>query len=249
MAKLDILEKILIERGRIVTYAQLRDQFRHYKNINNKINMLVKQGWLVNLRRGIYFITKLGSRGFTSISNYLIANTIGPDSFVSFEAALKHHGLFDQGIRKYRSISKNQYLSKELEGIRYEYIKVTKQSYFGYEEVKVDGGKAKIAIKERALLDLVEYRRTISSVSLALEKLVSHFNEFDFNILVQYLNSYSKVTKKTFGLFLDLLKKDSHKVANLLKDDNSTSCLLNDSSKFSSKWRLYYDSILEEQII
>jgi predicted transcriptional regulator of viral defense system len=201
---------------------------------------------LVKLKRGTYYISKIGSLGYTSISNYILANTIGEQSFVSFEGVLKYHGLFNQGLRKYKSISLKQYLTKTLEGTIYEYINVKEEQYFGLNLEKVDGGNAKIALKERALLDILEYKRSINTVSLVLEKLIEYNTEIDIQLLVKYALHYSQTTTKTLGLLLDIAHIDSTGLEKYI-NKKSTSRMLNTSDMFSNRWRLYYDSILLEK--
>jgi predicted transcriptional regulator of viral defense system len=245
MKDINTIENLILEKGKIVTHQDLVEALADYKDVNGKILDLANKGFLVNLRRGIYFIAKLGSLGYTSISNYLIANAIGEESFVSFEAALKYHGLYDQGLKKIQSISKEQYLNKTVESIVYEYVKVKDLSYFGFEKYKVDGGTAKIATKERAILDIIEYKRTVSNISIVQEKLNNLTGEFDWERLACYAERYSQTTIKTLGLVLDFMGKDMDKL-NLLINKKSTSRISTNSSKFSNKWRLYYDSALEE---
>ncbi len=201
---------------------------------------------MVKLKRGTYYISKIGSLGYTSISNYILANTIGEQSFVSFEGVLKYHGLFNQGLRKYKSISLKQYLTKTLEGTIYEYINVKEEQYFGLNLEKVDGGNAKIALKERALLDILEYKRSINTVSLVLEKLIEYNTEIDIQLLVKYALHYSQTTTKTLGLLLDIAHIDSTGLEKYI-NKKSTSRMLNTSDMFSNRWRLYYDSILLEK--
>jgi len=181
--------------------------------------------------------------GYTSVSSYLLANAIGKNSFVSFEAALKYHGLFDQGLKKYRSISQKQYLEKRLENIIYEYIKVKKNRYFGFKTEKVDGGNAHIAEKERALIDLIEYQRTIASANLVFEKLTNYAQEIDFAKLSNYLKHFTQVTIKTFGLFLDHIQKENSELEKLI-NKKSTSRIFDSSAEFNNKWRLYYNPVI-----
>lgn len=245
MKDLKLIESIVINQGRIITYDEIKLYLKDYKDINKKISGLIDKGLLVNLRKGVYFVSKIGSLGYTSISNYMIANAIGQESFVSFEAALKYHGLFDQGLKKYRSISKKQYLDKKLEGVVYEFIKVKQDSYFGFDSEKVDGGLARIAAKERALLDLIEYKRSINNLSLVLEKFSVYDQEIDFALMQKYLKNYSQVTLKICGFLMDLIGKDSADLEAMVNKE-STSKMLDSSNTFSNKWRLYYDAILEE---
>lgn len=248
MKDIQLLEQALIKYGSVVSHKHLSSLLYGYSNINNKINSLVKKGRLVNLKRGTYYITKIGTSGYATISNYLTANLIGEESFVSFEAALQFHGFFDQGVKKYRSISRKQYLGKRLEGTEYKYINVNEKSFFGFDNKAVDGGIAAIALKERALLDLLEYERTTVSVSIALEILQNYYDDFDHELLIKYLENFSKVTAKTLGLFYDWLGKDSTKIKKLLAEDKAVSRLTKMSGTYSKKWRLYYDSILENQL-
>jgi predicted transcriptional regulator of viral defense system len=246
MKDLEIIEQILIEHGRIIDHATASSYFSNISNINNKISSLIQKGLLVSLKKGVYYITKLGSLGYTSISSYALANIIGEESFVSFEGALKYHGIFDQGLRKYRSISNNQYLNKKIEETEYIYIKVKEDSYFGFETVKLDNMHIRVARKERALLDLIEYQRTIHSVSLVMEKFENYSNEIDYATLFDYMDKYSQITIKTIGLIFDLLNFDSTLIQLKLNSNRSTNRLFENSDKFSDKWRIYYDSILDK---
>ena len=247
MKDINIIESLIIEKGRMVSHRDLVKALSGYQDVNNKILNLAKKGFLVNLRRGVYYIARLGSLGYTSISNYLIANAIGEKSFVSFEAALKYHGIYDQGLKKIQSISQKQYLNKTIESITYEYIKVKSSNYFGLEKYKVDGGMARIATKERTILDIIEYKKTVSNISLVQEKLENYLDEFDFEKIIFYAKSYSQTTIKILGLILDFMNrnKDADKLNSLI-NKKSTSRLAKNSDKFSNRWRLYYNSILEE---
>jgi len=247
MNDINTIEKILINSGEIVTHATLSKYFLDINNINNKISQLINKGFLVQLKKGLYYISKLGTLGYTSLSSYALAHNIGKESFVSFEGALQYYGLFDQGLKKYRSISKKQYLAKTLENTDYLYIKVKEDKYFGFIKKRIDNTDVKIATKERALLDLIEYQRSAYSVSLVIEKLSNYKEEFSVKKLEQYLKNYSQTTIKTMGLIFDFLKINSNNIKKLIASATSTHRLLKTSNKFSSKWRIYYDSILETQ--
>ncbi|HAJ95938.1 MAG TPA: hypothetical protein DCP02_06870 [Actinobacteria bacterium] len=248
LKKIDLIENAVVKFGRIITHTQLKQLLSGYKNTNEKIYKLIKEGWLVKLKRELYYISKIGSFGLTSISNYKIANLIGKESFVSFEGALRFYGLFDQSIRNYRSISKKQYLAKEIEGVKYNYIKVKDRNYFGFDEKNIGNTTAKIAKKERAILDLLEYQRTINSISLVLEVLQNNYIDFDKSWFLKNIKFYSKITLGSFGLLLDLIKKDSSDIYSVNTHKNSVFVMSLNAKKFNKKWRIYYNPILEEQV-
>lgn len=245
MKDLQLIEKLVVEYGRTITHEEIKKHLNQYSDINKKISSLIGKGLLVNLRRGVYYISKIGTLGYTSSSNYLIANAIGQESFVSFEAALKYHNCFDQGLRKYRSISQQQYLEKKLEGITYQYTVVGAENYFGFNLENVDGGQARIATKERALLDLIEYHRSVNSVSLALEKIAEQHTDLNLKLLAKYLHHYSQVTIKTLGLLFDIAQLETSFILELINGD-SVSKMFSTAETFNSKWRLYYPEVLAE---
>jgi predicted transcriptional regulator of viral defense system len=243
---LEIIQKILKENGKIVDKGIFSRYFRNVKNINKKISRINSDGLILRIKRGTYYICDDKS-DYLSISNYYISNIIGEKSFVSFEGALKFHGVFDQAIKQYISIAQNQYISKKLENFEYTYIKVLKDNYFGFKKCRVDGGSANIAYLERALLDMIEYKRNVYSISLVLEILQKYIGDIDKKLLFKYLKKYSQITVKIFGLLFDMLGYDSKDI-HLLVNKGSTSRISSQSKNFSNKWRLYYDSIYEYQI-
>ena len=113
MKDIQIIENLLLKKGRIIKYSDLQEVLSKYKDVNNKIFQLTEKGLLVNLKKGLYYISKIGSLGYTSISNYIIANAIGKNSFVSCKSALKYHGYFNQGLRKILSFLPSNICQKQ----------------------------------------------------------------------------------------------------------------------------------------
>lgn len=80
-----------------------------------------------------------------------------------------------------------------------------------------------------------------------LEKLFDYGGEIDLVRLFEYVKYYSQVTTKFFGLLLGLVGINSKKKEKLV-NRKPTSKLSKKSDKFSNKWRLYYDSVLDYQL-
>jgi hypothetical protein len=95
----DLLENLIVKHGQIVTSGQIfkeAESYWDYKQAKNLVTKLVKNGWLIRIKRGLYAISDLSTRGFLTLSPYLIANLLVPDSYVSFESALAYNSMFDQ---------------------------------------------------------------------------------------------------------------------------------------------------------
>src|SRR3989339_501872 len=95
----ELLENLIVKYNKIVTFEQIlleSKKFWDYKQTKNLITKLVKNGWLIRIKKSLYVISDLSTRGFLSISPYKVANLLVPESYVSFESALQKYGMFDQ---------------------------------------------------------------------------------------------------------------------------------------------------------
>ena len=72
--------------------------------------------------------------------------------------------------------------------------------------------------------------------------------DFDQSWFLKNIKFYSKITHGSFGLLLDLIKKDLSDIYSINTHKNSVFVMSLNAKKFNKKWRIYYDSILEEQV-
>ena len=157
----EILESALIQRGNVVTFDQLSnffDEDRSYTRI--RINKLVKQGWLKRVKKGVFVISDLSSRGSLSISHKAIVNLLVQEAYISFETALQHHGLYDQLLASINSVSLKQYKSTTIDNTIFNFIKTQQRYFYGWEIEDIDGQSVKIAHIEKALIDLLQFHRS-----------------------------------------------------------------------------------------
>src|SRR4051812_20499939 len=90
-----LLEDAMIRYGDVASFEQLAalsGLARAYAR--KRISHLVRQGWLVRLKKGVYSFADLSSRGSVRLSQYTLAQLLVADSYVSFEAALQYHGCY-----------------------------------------------------------------------------------------------------------------------------------------------------------
>ena len=91
--RLKDIEDIIASSGRIVTSGDIHKSLgKKYSKfvLRKRINELKKNGWLIPLKRGLYFITDITSRGFVDVSPFVIANAFNKDSYISLESALSY---------------------------------------------------------------------------------------------------------------------------------------------------------------
>lgn len=241
----ELLENLIIKYGQIVTAKQIfaeASAFLNHKQIQYLITTLTKQGWLIRIKKGLYAISDLSTRGFLSLSSYVVANLLVKDSYVSFESALHHHGMFDQLTNKIISVSLKMYKTARLQDIEYSFVKTKADYYFGWQEVRIDNKTARIATAEKALVDMINFHKSIYAIDLVIEKLREYKNDLDFVRLNSSVSKLSMTTIKIFGFIFDLLKIDSSQLLKLAKRTRGAHRMIHGAHAFNAKWRLYYDA-------
>lgn len=247
----ELLESLIAKYGIIVTTNQIEEVASStwdYQQTHNRIQQLVKNGWLIRIKRGLYVISDLSSRGFLSISPYVIANLLVEDSFVSFEAALAHRGMFDQFVSQFTSLSLKQYKLTKLDTVQYRFIKAQEKMFVGWESVEIENLPAKIAFAEKALVDMVYFRKGKYVVDLVIEKLLNYSDELDKKKIIQYSGLASQKTIKVFGLIFDFLGWESEQLYQDLSNTRSTHHMSAGDNQFNAKWRLYYDEYFNKYL-
>jgi predicted transcriptional regulator of viral defense system len=195
-----LLEDLIVKHGRLVTYDQILKEAEgswDYPQTKNLITEMVKDGWLFRIKRELYAISDLTTRGYLSLSPYVVANLLLPDSYVSFELALQHYGMFDQMTSKVISVSLKRHKSVVVSGTTYTYITTKPQYYFGWQDVHFENQIAKIATAEKAIIDMVKFHKSQYSIDLVIEKLKEYKSELDFDKLSSdYYSICWKLTPK-----------------------------------------------------
>ncbi|MEI7890946.1 MAG: type IV toxin-antitoxin system AbiEi family antitoxin [bacterium] len=244
-----LIEKLIAKYGLFVDSGQIYEQLKAEmtaQEIKNAVGRLVKRGWLIRLKRGTYYITTLESRGVANVSAYVIAQSLADDAYVSFETALQYHGIFDQLLTTVTSLSLSKHSIRELQGTKYEFVKISKANFYGWEEIQMEGKAVKVATLEKAVLDMIGIRKTAYSMDLVLEKLKDYKDNFDFEKLFEFSKKQTLTLKRILGFLLDRAGIDSEKIYMQTKDSKGSSYMTADSKKlYDAKWRLYYHNIFE----
>jgi len=238
-----LLENLIAKYGLIVNFGQIVEELKNTKKrqeIRNLTSKMAKNGWLVRIKKGIYYLANLESRGTVNVSMFVIARTLLNKSYVSFETALQYHGMFDQHLRTVTSVSLKRMKSKKVQDITYKFITTDKKNFYGFEEVQIEGTITRIATSEKALLDMLNFRRTTYSIDLVLEKLKEHKNSLDFEKLNKFSRKQSVTVQRILGFLLDKTNLNSNYLHTQIKDKSGHSYMTADSKNLNTKWKLYY---------
>ncbi|HET9053523.1 MAG TPA: hypothetical protein VFM90_05080 [Cyclobacteriaceae bacterium] len=86
-----------------LTHQLLVSLFKGYQRPNDKINRLVKEGWIQSVKRGLYVAGERLNSGSTE--PFLLANHILGPSYVSLETALSYYGLIPERVYEVASVT------------------------------------------------------------------------------------------------------------------------------------------------
>ena len=237
------IEDIIAASGKIVTAEDIHKALgRKYSRfvLKKRVYELKKNGWLIPLRRGLYFISDISSRGFVNISPVVIAGAFNKDSYVSLDSALNHYGLFEQMLRTVSSVTNLKSKKYVFQKNTYRYLKINKSLYFGFKTENIEGYYVKVAELEKVILDYLYFKNDTYSIDLLIEKLQKAKDRIDFKKLFTYARKFPEAAKRKLGFILDILKIDTEELR-MTVGAKGYSKLTSHSKKFNAKWRLYYE--------
>lgn len=195
----------------IKTIYFLKEEYKEYSNINNKIAFEVKNQRLFEIRRGLYETN-------INADPLCIANHIVYPSYISFESALSYYNLIPEKVVSITSATFKKNKKKNFSNIfgLFTYQDIPEDVYpYGVRNDKYGDSYIFIATKEKALLDTLYKFKGINSIKkikqLLFENLRINENDFlclDFNELINIGTRYQSITVKYFLLFVKEIKND-----------------------------------------
>jgi predicted transcriptional regulator of viral defense system len=223
--------KTLSERGLSIFTAADANQIAENisipsKYVTNLLMIMVRDGWLIRLHRGLYARSN-SITGESNTNSFSIATNLVTPSAISHWSALHYHGLTEQIPRtvtaftfkkvvtpSMRSKQKNNDQARHawiINGIRYEYITVKEKHYFGIEDVWVDElSRIPITDKERTVLETFVSTKMFRGISEAMGIIENHLHEINIEKLVKYAFRYGKISiAKRIGWILEQAGADS----------------------------------------
>ena len=240
--ELNLLESLISSHGYIVTFGQIEAKLSiSHQAARNLIAKLVKNGWLVRVKKGYFAIANLESHSFSNISPLAIAQVLVPGSYVSFEFALDHHGFFDQLPNTVTAVTGTRTKTFHFQEFVYRFVKAKPEMMKGFKEIMIEGQRAQVADLEKALLDFLHFRKDSYTIDLIVEILKEARNEIDAQKMIDLSKVYPITLRRRLGFLLDLVGIDSENLATEIKGTPGFARLTKKSNLFNTKWRLYYE--------
>lgn len=125
------------------------------------VNRALKDGSLIRIRRGLY---ASGTRNPLPIHPFVVAQSLRPGSYISFESALSFHGWIPEAVYTVTSVSPDRKATECEAGafghFSFNPVAIEKYGFLvGVDRVKLGFSIAFVAQPLRALMDLVAFRK------------------------------------------------------------------------------------------
>lgn len=115
------------------------------------VHRYAKRGGLVKLRNALYALAD------QPLSDFAVANRLYEPSYVSFETALAHHHLIPESVYAVTSATPRPTRTLEAMGKVFEYHRIKRETFTGYEPVTLLGETVLLATPEKALVDYLYF--------------------------------------------------------------------------------------------
>ena len=165
-----------------VTTAVLKPLLTGYNNPNAKIKLLVEQGYLVPLKRGLYIVSQEITQQEPCLG--LIANHLYVPSYVSQQFALRQYGLIPERVMLITNITTCHARSFSNSFGSFAYHNVPR-AYFAFGVTSQTEGTSSymIATPEKALVDTILFTSKMPNSLVGLEKFLEEDMRFDMEAL------------------------------------------------------------------
>lgn len=153
---MEIIHKLRsLVQGEVFDYQILMDILREYKKPRDKITLLLRDGSIIQLKRGIYVFGPHLRKG--TISLEIIAALLVQPSYISKEYALSQYGLLPERVERVTSMTTRKKKHIETPLGTFDYYSLNKKKFgVGVAAREIPGvGGYLFATKEKALVDWI----------------------------------------------------------------------------------------------
>lgn len=168
------------------------------------IQRLVRAGLVAPVSHGIYTIVERPEPAFDELLGVATAPVRGELHYVSWWAALAHHGLTEQDPLVVSVAVRARHRERFVGGARVRFIVQSKDRFYGYRASRSGGAPVKIASPEKAIIDSLDRPDLAGGLGEVVKALAS--NQYDMPALISTAQRYpSRATAQRLGYLVEAL--------------------------------------------
>jgi predicted transcriptional regulator of viral defense system len=143
---------------------------------------------------------------------FIIGSALIEPYYFAYSTANAHYGLTTQLPSTYYIATTKKRPSYEWRNIRFQFITLSDEKFFGFKQAEKLGAKVNIADPEKTLIDAIDKMQYCGGVEEVVSVIQRGLKQADASKLIQYLNRMNSYTlNQRFGFIVDYLSR--HKLA------------------------------------
>ena len=204
-----ILSRLAAEGKTIFSINEAQERWEGSTPIKTVLHRLEKKGWLQRVERGIYLLIPLeaGPERTWSESPLVIAPYLIQPAAVAYWSALHYWQMTEQIPRITFVQSTKRKLPVDVLGMRFQFVKVKEERFFGVLERMLNDKKFFVTDREKTLVDCANRPDLSGGIMQLAQALETGYAEIEWPKLDAYLKNWKGGTVvKRLGYLIDRLR-------------------------------------------
>lgn len=204
----EFLARLSADGISIITTTKAREAWRGATSVDVGLHRLEKKGWLQRLDKGVYLLIPLEAgpeRSWTE-SPLVVAPYLIQPSAVAYWSALHYWQMTEQIPRVTFVQSPKRKQPVEIQGVRFQFVNIKEEHFFGVSERKINEEKFKVTDPEKTLIDCADRPDLSGGIVQLSQALENGCAEIDWEKMDQYLDRWGGGTVvKRLGYLVEVL--------------------------------------------
>lgn len=197
------------DKRRTVTIDDVARILRCSRNEARVIaHRLEEKRWLERLRRGCYLFipAERGKEGVPTMNPLLVGSLLVEPYYYSYSTSNAHYGFTTQMRPTLYLATTKMRRNFKWRNNQFRFVTLSKDKFFGFQEVEVLGARVNMAEPEKTLVDSVDKMKYSGGVGEVLVAIRNGLRKAEAEKLVEYaLRMRSKSLIQRMGYFIDIL--------------------------------------------
>jgi predicted transcriptional regulator of viral defense system len=205
----EFLTRLFAQGKSIIASAEAEKEWHGLTSVDVVLHRLEKKGWLQRLDRGLYLLVPLeaGPERLWSESPLVIAPYLLHPSAVAYWSALNYWEMTEQMPRITLIQSPKRKRDLVILGMRFQFIYIKEDRFFGFSERKVNEKKFQVTDREKTLIDCADRPDLSGGIIQLSQVLENEYAKIDWGKIEDYFELWRGGTVvKRLGYLVDELK-------------------------------------------
>jgi predicted transcriptional regulator of viral defense system len=205
--ELYLISRAEFEKQKLITTQFAQKLFPDKNKASRVLVFLTQKGRLIRIEKGKYILVPIKAPNQQWMPNDFVVADLWMGNtpyYIGYFTMYNYWGFTEQIPRTIFVLNTAKSCKKEINGIRYEAVKINSKKYYGIEKIKIEDQKVCVSDRERTLVDFAyNPLGSIRNFEIALQ---DNLSSIDLERFICYLKKFPVVSvRKRAGFLLEKL--------------------------------------------